>query len=399
MQELAYDERTLSRLWGEVKATFQEDLPASCRRLVKTLLETTMEGELEQVVGVRWHERSLGRQDYRNGSYRRDLTTELGLLRHLRVPRTRRGGYRPQVFARYQRRQPQVNRVLRHCWLAGVSTRRVGQVLAPLLGEAVSAQTISRVTQVLSAEVARFHTRPLQDRYRYLLVDGIVLTVMRTCLGTVKRVALCAYGITAQGQRELMDFWLVKSESEAHWTRFLTGLSQRGLTGDALRLMVSDGSPGLAAALDLVYPRVPRQRCWVHKLRNVAAKLPRAIQAACLAGAKRIYLAESATKARWRFQEWAAAWRLVAPKAVACVERDLEALLAFFSCPQEHWRMVRTTNAIERAFREVRRRTRPMSVMQDPRSCERIIYAIVHYLNTQWERTPCRGVQEITQNS
>lgn len=399
MQELAYDERTLSRLWGEVKAQFQEDLPTHGRRLVKTLLETTMEEELEQEVGARWHERRPDRRDHRNGHYRRDLTTELGLIRHLRVPRTRRGGYQPQVFARYQRRSVGVNRVLRHCWLAGVSTRRVGAVLAPLLGESPSAQTISRVTQALSAEVARFHRRPLTDRYQYLLVDGIVLTVMRTVLGTVKRVALCAYGITTNGQRELLDFWLVKGETEAHWTRFLQDLHGRGLTGAALQLVVSDGSPGLCAALDLVYPRAPRQRCWVHKLRNVAAKLPRSLQERCLAGAKRIYLAEGAAEARGRFHEWARAWRPIAPKAVACIEQDLEPLLAFFTCPRAHWKRIRTTNAIERAFREVRRRTRPMSVMQDLRSCERIVYAIVQHLNTQWERTRCRGVQEITHNS
>ncbi|MGH7405842.1 MAG: transposase, partial [Candidatus Methylomirabilales bacterium] len=162
------------------------------------------------------------------------------------------------------------------------------------------------------------------------------------------------------------------------------------------RLVVTDGHPGLLAALELVYPFVPRQRCWVHKLRNVAAKLPRRLHATCLAEAKAIYAAASQRAAVQVFRRWAGRWRAEAPKAVACLAQDLEALLAFFACPPAHWRRVRTTNAIERAFREVRRRTRPMSCFTNAASCDRIIYAVIHHLNTRWER-PSR--REFTQNS
>jgi transposase-like protein len=365
----------------------REDLVPWTRHLLKRLLERSLDEELETYLRAAWHQRSPERQDSRNGAYTRDLTTELGLLRALRVPRARTAGFQPQVFQRYQRRQPQVNQLLCTAFISGVSTRQVGPLTALLLEEAVSASTVSRVTQSLDAEVRRFQTRALQDRYAYLLLDGITLKV-KTPTGCRKRLVLCAYGLTSQGQRELLSFRQVRAESEATWTAFLTDLYQRGLVGAALRLVVTDGQPGLLAALALVYPFVQRQRCWAHKLRNVAAKLPRRVQATCLAEAKAIYQAASQRAAVHIFRQWADRWRADAPGAVACLAQDLEELLAFFTCPAAHWRKIRTTNAIERAFREVRRRTRPMSCFTNAASCDRIVYAVIHHLNTAWERHP-----------
>lgn len=387
MREVDCSDRTVAQRWREIKPSFREDIVPWTRHLLKRLLESSLDEELETYLGAAWHARCPERQGHRNGAYARDLTTELGLLRGLRVPRARTAGFQPQVFVRYQRRQPQVNRLLCTAFISGVSTRQVGPLTALLLEEAVSASTVSRVTQALDAEVRGFQTRALQDRYCYLLLDGITLKV-KTPTGCRTRLVLCAYGLTPQGQRELLSFRQVRAESEATWAAFLTDLAQRGLVGAALRLVVTDGHPGLLAALMLVYPFVRRQRCWAHKLRNVAAKLPRRLQATCLAEAKAIYQARSQRAAIRVFRRWAGRWRAEAPGAVACLERDLDKLLAFFTCPAAHWRKVRTTNAIERTFREVRRRTRPMSCFTNEASCDRIIYAVIHHLNTTWERHP-----------
>jgi len=201
---------------------------------------------------------------------------------------------------------------------------------------------------------------------------------------------LCAYGIRADGRRELLDFRLAIAESEAQWEAFLTNLAQRGLEGRPLRLVVTDGCLGSRRALEVVYPYVPRQRCWAHKLRNVAAKVPRKAQAECLKGAKRIYLAATRREAIRSYWAWAQAWRQTAPKAVACLEQDMPELLAFLGCPKEHQVKVRTTNTIERAFREVRRRTRPMSCFNNPASCQRIIYGVISHLDQTWGDKPLR---------
>jgi len=327
------------------------------------------------------------RRGYRNGYRYRSLLTEFGLLEEIRVPRDREGSYQPGVLPRYQRRQAQVERLVREMFLCGVSTRRVEEVVAPLLGEGISAQTVSRITRSLDAEVRRYHSRRLDDSYLYLILDGITLKV-KGATGVKKRLVLCVYGITPDGHRELLNFRQASSESEAQWLAFLQDLFNRGLEGKHLRLVTTDGCPGLHRALDVVYPYVPRQRCWAHKLRNVASRLRRKDKEPCLKEAKGIYLAQTQREAISRYREWAVRWQEVAPSAVACLGKDLDELLPFLNCPQAHWKKVRTTNAIERAFREVRRRTRPMSCFQNSASVDRIIYGVISHLNKTWKARP-----------
>ena len=134
------------------------------------------------------------------------------------------------------------------------------------MDEAVSAATVSAVSKVLDQTVAGWHRRLLTDTYRYLIFDAVSVRIR--LVGKVqRRVALCAYGIGEDGQRALIDFLLVRSESEENWRSLLEELWRRGLHGTKLRLITTDGNPGLIAALELVWPRVSLQRCWVHKLR------------------------------------------------------------------------------------------------------------------------------------
>jgi transposase-like protein len=160
----------------------------------------------------------------------------MGLIEHLRVPRDREGCYQPGVIERYQHSEEKVHYLIREMFLAGVSTRRVGEVIAPILGEAPSPQTVSRVARSLDAEVSRFHRRPLNDGYCYLLLDGISLKV-KGATGVKKHLVLCAYGITPQGEREIISFRQASAESEAQWEAFLRDLYDRGLEGNGLALM------------------------------------------------------------------------------------------------------------------------------------------------------------------
>ena len=271
-------------LWREVKEDFWEEVSTETLRLVRRLLEGSLEEEQVAYLQATWYQRSPDRRGYRNGYRRRNLLTRWGLLEGLRVPRDRGGSFQPQVLGRYQRRQDEVDVAVRELFLRGISTRQVEAAVQPLMGEGISAQTVSRICRSLDNEVARYHRRPLVDAYRYLFLDGVTLKV-KSPTGIKKRPLLCAYGITAGGTRELLSFRQATAESEAQWEAFLRDLYERGLEGKGLRLVITDGCPGLHQALDTVYPYVERQRCWAHKLRNVAAKLPRKHQEACLAGA------------------------------------------------------------------------------------------------------------------
>jgi len=373
--------------YPEWKEFFQQEWDEWVRSQVRKLIEQALEVERDYQMQLGYYEHAPEfRFDYRNGYYFRDFATKLGLLRRLRVPRTRRG-YRSELLPRYTRRQEAVHDLVREAFLRGISTRQVGEVLEPVLGEAYSAQTVSRIACALNLAVHQFHRRPLADAYVYLFLDGVVLKMRDSRRIVVRRTILVAYGITASGKRELIDYQLAQGESEAAWVEFLQNLYLRGLEGRHLKLITTDGSTGLAAALPLAFPCVPVQLCWAHKMRNIADKVPRR-DGSCVGEAAAIYRAKNKNEAQRAFQRWKRTWEQRRPKAVACVERDLEALLHFFEVPEAHWKKVRTTNVIERAFREVRRRTRPISSFSSCESCDRIVFGVISHLNRSWERKP-----------
>jgi transposase-like protein len=192
----------------------------------------------------------------------------------------------------------------------------------------------------------------------------------------------------------LIGYRLAAGESEIAWTAFLQDFFQRGFAGRRLRLITTDGSTGLQAALALVFPHVPPQRCGAHKLRNIADKVPKK-EVACVREAAAIYQAESRRAALRVYHAWAEKWRAPRPRALASLEHDLHERLNFFAVPRAHWRKVRTTNIIERCFREVRRRTRPMSSFTNPASCDRILFGVLSPLNRSWEKTPWKQFTQL----
>jgi putative transposase len=364
---------------------FFEDLDAQMKEHHRQFLEGLMGYERQCFLNAHPYQRTPARVDQANGFYRRRLTTRLGVL-ELTVPRTRSGCFHPQVLPRYQQREPVINEALKQVFLLGVSTRQTGRALATLVEDAVSAATVSTVAKALDASVLAFHRRRLTDHYRYLILDGVSVRIR--LVGKVqRRMALCAYGITTQGQRELIDFQIVKAEGQDSWYGFLWNLWSRGLHGEFLQLIATDGQPGLIQALGRLWSAVPQQRCWAHKLRNLENKL-KASQQACLAQAKLIYQAPHKSQAIRRFRDWKRRWQRQAPKTVACLERDFEELLAFFDCPKTHWKSLRTTNVIERLFVEVRRRIRTMCAFTTRTSCERILFSVFDRMNQHWTRHP-----------
>jgi transposase-like protein len=202
--------------------------------------------------------------------------------------------------------------------------------------------------------------------------------------GGRKRVQmLVAYGVRADGTRPLLAFQRSQGESQAAWEGFLNGLYARGLSGKNLLLIVTDGCPGLAAALQTVYPQVKHQRCWMHKMRNILEHVRQRDDEAVKADAQAIYRAESRREAERAFGRFRARWQAVYPTMVKRLEKDLPELLTFFDFPRSLWRKLRTTNVIERCFVEERRRTRPMVCFVNVESVDRIIYAIFNGYNEQ----------------
>lgn len=385
-----------NRLYGwfkEVKDYFWEDTKGAAKNMIKLLLEECLQIELSKHIGFAYYEHSPLRVDKRNGYYMRGLGTEMGYLEQIRIPRPRGGGFSFLAIKKYKRRQDTVNKLLLNTFLAGVSTRRVGEVLENVLEDKPSSSTISRVTKDLDNEVNKYHAKKLTDAFIYLIVDGVYVGI-KGALKSNKRPVLVAYGIKANGERELIDYQQASSESEAQWTAFLNNLFKRGLEGKNLKLITVDGGKGLHKALEIVYPFIPIQLCWVHKLRNVSKRIPKKYRILAMKEVKQIYLADNKKQAVQIFKDWQKKWSNDIPDAVTCLERDIDMLLPFLECPKHHRIKIRTTNAIERCFREVRRRTKPMSCFTNYPSCDRIIFSVFNYQNTKWKGKPIKNFME-----
>jgi putative transposase len=205
----------------DLQESFWGDFQGRTREMLKKLLESDAEQQMADYLGLKWHERAgaIARVDYRNGFYERDYVTPLGGIR-LRIPRTRQRSFLPRWLGRLQRRAPEVAELIRQAFLRGISTRQVGRVVAVLTGEAVSAQTVSRLTRVLDQAVRAFHERPLGDGWSYLVLDGVWLKVRRA-FGPQRVLLLVAYGIRGDGTRQLLAFTRAKSESQAGWEGLL----------------------------------------------------------------------------------------------------------------------------------------------------------------------------------
>lgn len=356
--------------------TWEGDYRPAARDALKEILEFRMDNAVDAHLEQK---RTQCLPDRRNGSYPRHLLTELGDLL-LRIPRTRTFSARV-LLKRFARRAFSIERLILLSFLFGLSTRKVGQALLPILGERISHATVSQIGKQLDQAVQAYHQRPLSDAYEVLLLDGIVMK-RRTGIGVQKRSVLVALGITSDGKREVIDFRQVHGESQSAWEAFLHDLYCRGLEGQFLRLIIIDGGKGLKAALPLVYGDVPIQRCWAHKTRNVLNYIKRADQKRVKKGLHRISHAGNLRQAQKAAQRFMARWQTSYPKAVQCLRQDLPELLSFLqvkvSLPPS---ALRTTNAIERRFREIRRRTRPMGTFSDRTSMDRIMFSVFTYEN------------------
>lgn len=371
---------------------FGEEYRGAAREALARILRDRMNNSIDR------HLDEMARLDIadrRNGSFSRHLLTELGDI-ELSIPRTRTFSA-VKVVRSYARRVKRVDRMILACFVLGLSTRKVSQALLPVLGEPVSASTVSRVAKMLDGAVKKFHARPVRTRYRFVFLDGVVLK-RKTGAGSAKRVVLVALGQTPEGKKEVIDFFCAQGETQDAWEAFLNDLHRRGLDGEETELIITDGGKGLLAALPLVYARIPLQRCWAHKTRNVLTYAHKGDQQDMKKDLHKICHAKNIRQAQQALGEFCRRWGGRCPKAVKCLMADEETLLSFFAVKEASlWSQIRTTNAIERRFREVRRRTRPMGVFSDKTSMERILFAVFTYENRrQGTGTPFLA---LTQNS
>ena len=353
---------------------FHQHLRMLAQSAVRTVLETVMREELDAFIGVGWGECSPKRKGYRNGHYRRDLATSSGRLEDLNVPRDREGQFHSQAFDRYSRYEPHIAEGLTEMFVAGVSTHKVGEVAQTLLGVAPSASTISRLNQTLTQQFEAWRERALQAHWRILYLDGVHFSI-RHGEKTDSTIILTALGVDLSGNKEVLALRACAEEDKDGWACLLQDLRTRGAT--QIDLIVTDGHDGLLASTKEWFSATPRQRCLVHKQRNVLNAIPRRERGDVQAELVGIWDQPTRQEAIAQLTAFKAKYSKRYPEAVRSLAEDEEHLLTFYEFPSSMHRYIQTTNAIESLFSNVRQRTDQIDVFTTETSCLTIVWATI----------------------
>lgn len=380
--------RALSQPEPQVTDPLHELLRQGARDLIAKAVEAELATFLTQYADQRLDD---GRQAVVRNGYLPERTVQTGVGDvSVQVPkvRDRSGGgarFNSSLLPPYLKRARSIEELIPWLYLKGISTGDYQEALAALLGDqakGLSANTVSRLKKQWEDEHTEWRQRDLSGRrYVYWWADGVYSNVRmddRLCL-------LVIIGVTEHGRKELVAVEDGFRESAASWETLLTGLRERGLT-TAPKLAVGDGAMGFWAALSKIYPETDHQRCWVHKTANVLNKLPKSVQPKVKADLHDIWMAETRDQAHEAFDRTLRRFEAKYPKAMECLAKDRDELLAFYNYPAEHWVHIRTTNPVESTFATVRLRTKRSRNCGSRATTLAMVFKLLQSAQKRWRR-------------
>jgi transposase-like protein len=377
----------------------RDRLTEALRGKVREMIMTLAEAELAEVLAARSYERSEARRGYRNGKRQRSISTGLGST-VIELPRARisegsgEKEWQSGLIGRYQRRGASVDQALLGCYLSGANGRRIRGALSPLLrGSPLSKSSISRLVGRLEALFSQWRSRSLgSEAVVVIYLDAIALRV-RIAKKVISVPVLVGLGVKEDGHKVILDLELFQSESSSCWEGFVEGLIGRGLKAPLLAIV--DGNQGLRSALAKNWPSTLVQRCTVHKLRNLERHAPRHALEELKSDYHKIVYADSLEQANKAKRDFISKWKKLAPKVAVSLEEAGDELLTFYRFPNSQWKVLRTTNAIERLNGEFRRRVKTQSSLPDARAAERLLFGLI--ISSQIQMRRIDGWQDLKQ--
>jgi len=373
-------ETTIRQVEKFVKEVMEgDDASSLLKRALEAALAAIMEGEVSELTGADRGERCADRATYRNGYRERRFDTGLGSTT-LQIPRVRNGTYMPSFLKARQRSDDALTVALVTCYQQGVSTRKAEAIAQALGVEEITKSTVSRMIAALDPQVDAFRQRKLPV-CPYVFVDARYENV-REDHRVQKMAVMVALGVREDGAREVLGFAVAPVENEAYWEDFLQDLRKRGLSG--VRLVVSDGHEGLKLAIGRVFPSAQWQRCKVHFLRNLGSRIPQKRRPALLALAKTIFEQETFDDALAQRAQVAEAFRRAGQADAAELLESADEILTYLSFPLEHRTKLHSTNVVERLNRELKTRTRVVSIFPNRASLVRLVGALLLEEHDEW---------------
>ena len=376
---MALSQSALSELLDAIRAGGSVDVMRDAMTLV---LQELIDLEAAQAIGAGRYERTDERTTHRNGSRSRLLSTKAGDV-ELRIPKLRTGSFFPALLEPRRRIDRALWAVVMEAYVHGVSTRKVDDLVAALgIDAGISKSEVSRICAELDAVVATFRDRSLAHaRFPYVFLDATYVKAHEGA-SVVSKAIVIATGVTSRGDREVLGLAVGDSEDGAFWTAFLRSLRARGLAG--VRLVISDAHEGLKGAIGAILLGAAWQRCRVHFLRNVLARIPRAGAEMVLAAIRTIFAQPDAAAVREQLDEIAAR---LAPRfpVVAAMLIDARAdILAFAAFPASHWKKIWSTNPLERVNKEIKRRTDVVGIFPNTPAVTRLAGAVLLEVHDEW---------------
>src|SRR5215211_4003589 len=358
------------------------DVEARVRQGVKAVLEEVLEEEMAEHLQAGYRELTPTRRGERNGYYQRNLLTPAGKIERLEVPRDREGEFVTEVFERYKRMTGDVEEAVLEMYLSGISVRKIAGVTDALSKVRIGKDAVSRIASRLREEQREWRERSLEEKsYPYLYLDATYLKVRWGARVTSMALLVCV-GVDEEGFREVLAVEVAGSEKGAAYASLLRGLIDRGLSG--VRLVVSDDHEGIKAAVAGELPGVGWQRCVVHFERNVLSHVPTSEMNEVAEDIKAVFKVRREETARALAAGFVELYGERFAKAVAIFEAGIEDALTYLSFPGSHHTRIRTTNMLERLFKEVKRRTRVVGVFPNETSASTLATEIALRSSEEW---------------
>jgi transposase-like protein len=350
------------------------------KSVAEAALQRIMDYDVENLIGAAPHERTPDRQTYRNGYRERTLETRLGSL-ELKVPKLRTGtSYFPAFLEPRRTIEKALTAVIQEAWVAGVSTRKVEDLVQAMGMSGISKSQVSRLCEEIDERVQAFLDRPIEGDWPYLWIDATYVKVRQA--GRIVSVAvIVAVGVNSDGRREVLGMDIGPSEAETFWTAFLRKLARRGLRG--VKLVVSDSHEGIKAAVSKVLTAT-WQRCRVHFMRNALAHAGRSGRRVVSAFIATAFAQDDATAASQQWRRVADQLRPTVPKLAALMDTAETDVLAYMTFPTQHRAKLHSTNPLERLNGEIKRRTEVVGIFPNEAAITRLVGAILLEQNDEW---------------
>ena len=347
---------------------------------VRWLVQELMEAEVSAQIGAGRYERTDERTTQRNGYRTRPWDTRVGTL-ELAIPKLRQGSYFPSWLEARRRGEQAVVAVVAEAYVQGVSTRKVEALVQSLGIAGISKSEVSRMATSLDAQVNAFRTRRLDAEYPYVWVDARY-EYIREDHRVQSMAVVIAYGVRADGVRQVLGLDIGLSEDVILWREFLQGLVARGVRG--VKLVISDAHPGLKQAVKEVFLGAAWQRCRVHFMRNLLARVPKAAQAMVAATVRTIFDQPDRVAAEAQVLQVVEALGERFPAVTHLLLEAEGEILTFYDFPLEHRRQIYSTNPLERLNKELKRRSAVVGIFPNRVAVLRLFGTLLAEQNDEW---------------